>query len=118
MPWKMYPMLLRTCTTLRRGARCSSWPRTRRLPSCSERSPPIRLSRVVFPEPDAGHDHDLAGRISVSRRTGSACAARRCEVVIDLLDRDDRCFRIRASEDSAGSAERSLRTATSRKRRT
>ena len=34
----------------------------RRLPSCAERSAPISVSSVVFPEPDGPvHDDDLAG---------------------------------------------------------
>ena len=50
--WKMNPMLRRTSIIVFAPAPRNSWFRMRRLPSCTVRRAPIRVRRVVFPEPE------------------------------------------------------------------
>ncbi len=45
-------MFRRTCTNVSLLAPCNSQSKNLRLPSWTERNPPIKVSKVVFPEPD------------------------------------------------------------------
>ena len=50
--WKMKPIRRRTSSRRAPSAPFSSWPSTRTLPDCAERSAPTSVKSVVLPDPD------------------------------------------------------------------